>query len=191
MKDDHAAYLTYLTAESYPRAAESNPVDSERKVLIAPAPDVQARKIANASAESEKQIILEPIYPDPYVLSYTCLLIPKFGSHYLMGDLADNLQIWMKQICISFGWKLDFLMTKPAYLEWAMQIAPSTSPAYCIQTVRQQVSAHIIEEHPRFSRENVSNDFWAPGHIIIVGSRPLPEDLIERFIQTTRQQQGY
>ena len=141
------------------------------------------------SVTSDEQIYFEPLFADPYELSYTCLMIPRFSSHYLMGDLSDNLRSWMLNICISFGWKLDFLIVKSDYLEWAIHIPPTTSPAYCIQMVRQHLSSNIFSEHPRFKKENVSGDFWATGHIILVGSRPLPDDIIQRFIQTTRRQQ--
>ncbi len=164
-------------------------VDVDEERLIDSGNRQESPAPTSTSLKSEEQIYFEPLYADPYELSYTCLMIPRFSSHSLMGDISDNLRAWMLNVCISFGWKLDFLIIQPGYLEWAMHVPPTTSPAYCIQMVRQHLSSNIFSEHPRFKKENMSGDFWATGHIILVGSRPLPDDIIQRFIQTTRRQQ--
>ena len=75
------------------------------------------------------EVTFEPVSTDPYELSYACLIIPRFSTHYLAGDLEDDLYTWMKQICISFGWRLDFLNVRPDYLQWIICVPPSTSPA--------------------------------------------------------------
>jgi REP element-mobilizing transposase RayT len=165
-------------------------VDVDQKLLDTSKKNDVLDDVASATGNSEEQIVFEPLLSDLYELSYTCLLIPRFSSHFLMGDIAENLRSWMEKICISFGWKLDFLIIKADYLEWAMHVPPTTSPGYCIHLFRQHLSTDIFSEHPRFKRENISNDFWAPGHIVLVGSRPLPEEIIQRFIQTTRRQQA-
>lgn len=150
-------------------------------------PDREER--SDLSTENE-HIVFEPLDQNPYDLSYTCLLIPRFSSHFLIGDLADRLPGWMQQICISFGWRLEFINVKPDYLQWIMGVPPATSTAYFMKAIRQQTSLFIFEEFPRIKRENVSNDFWAPGYLIYFGAQPHPVDVIRRFIQQTRQQQG-
>jgi REP element-mobilizing transposase RayT len=150
-------------------------------------PDKEVRP--DLSAEGE-HIVFEPLDQNPYDLSYTCLLIPRFSSHFLMGDLAARLTEWMQQICISFGWRLEFINVKPDYLQWIMGVPPATSTAYFMKAIRHQTSLLIFEEFPRIRRENVSNDFWAPGYLIYFGTQPHPADVIRRFIHQTRQQQG-
>jgi len=66
--------------------------------------------------DANEEIILEPLEQNPYDVSYTCLLLPRLGSHLLLDDIAIHLQMWMKQICVSFGWRLEFLSVKPDYL---------------------------------------------------------------------------
>jgi len=163
-----------------------SPADTERDNVNIFVTHEEIQGQPSVASEKDEKILFEPLFSDPYELSYTCLLIPRFASHYLMGDIADNLRPWMQRVCISFGWTLDFLIIKPDFLEWAMQVPPTTSPAYCIQVFRRHLSVHIFEEHPRFKKENLSKDFWAPGHIILVGSRPLPDEIIQRFVQAAR-----
>lgn len=142
------------------------------------------------SSEDDERVVFEPLDTDPYHLSYTCLLIPRFSSHFLMGDLAQRLPDWMQQICISFGWRLEFINIKPEYFQWAISVPPSTSTAYFIKAIRQQTTLYVFEEFPRFRRENRSNDFWAPGYLIYFGIQPHPIEVIRTFIRQTRQQQG-
>jgi len=139
---------------------------------------------------NDEEIILEPLEQSPYEVSYTCLLLPRLGSHYLIGEIADRLHTILNNICTSFGWHLEFLSIKPDYLQWAIRVPPSTSTTYVMHIVRKQTSAQIFSEFSRFKRENQSDDFWAPGYLIFWGSQPHPVEVIQRYIRQTRRQQG-
>jgi REP element-mobilizing transposase RayT len=136
------------------------------------------------------EVTFEPISTDPYELSYACLLIPRFSTHHLTGDLENDLYTWMAHIFISFGWKLDFLSVRPDYLQWIIRVPPSASTAIFMNIIRQQTSRDILENFPRFKKEVRSNDFWAPGYLVIVSISPHPPKMIKDFIKYTRQQQG-
>lgn len=153
-------------------------------------PEQEQTDTHSGQEEKNEQIVFEQYIPNLYDLSYTCLLIPRFSSHYLMGDLGDRLPVWMKQICISFGWRLEYLSIRPDYFHWILQVPPATSTAYFMRIIRQQTSLQIFEEFPRIKKENMSNDFWAQGYLIYFGSHPHPTEMIRQFIRQTRQQQG-
>jgi putative transposase len=136
-------------------------------------------------------VVLEPVVArKPYDLSYACLLIPRFSAHYLIGDIAESLREWMRQICISFAWRLDDLRIRPEYMQWVLYVPPATPPSRCIHTVRSQTSRFIFEDFPHIRRENVSNDFWAPGYLVLVGPMLHTSEMINQFISLTRQEQG-
>ena len=137
-----------------------------------------------------EEIILEQLEQNPYDVSYTCLLLPRLASHFLLGEVADRLQILLKQISISFGWHLEFFSIKQEYFQWTVRLPPSISTTYVIQVVRMQTSQEIFSDFPRFKRENQSEDFWAPGYLVFWGSQPHPVEVIQRYIQQTRRQQG-
>ncbi|MFL7868031.1 MAG: transposase, partial [Anaerolineales bacterium] len=107
-------------------------------------------------------------------LNYACLLVPRFTAHYMTGDLADRLSEWMPNICIAFGWRLEFVAVRPEYLQWVVNVTPNTSPGYLMRIMRQQTSEKIFAEFPRMKRENPSGDFWAPGYLIMGGLQPHP-----------------
>ena len=90
--------------------------------------------------KDNEQVVFEPLGRNPYDLSYSCLLIPRFSSQYLMGDLAQRLPEWMQQICISFGWRLELISVKPEYLQWTIEVPPSTSTTYFMKAIRHQTS---------------------------------------------------
>lgn len=140
--------------------------------------------------DSNQDVLLEPVYPESYNLSYTCLLIPRFPSHQLKGDLADLLPQWLQQVCISYGWSLEFITVHPDYFQWAIIVTPSTSPSYFMQHIRYETSKMILSHFGQIKRENLSNDFWAPGYLVVLGTRPHPEDMIRQYLRLTRSQQG-
>jgi REP element-mobilizing transposase RayT len=125
-----------------------------------------------------------------YHLTYACLLVPRFSAHYITGDLADRLGEWLPNICIAFGWRLEYLAVRPEYLQWVVNVQPNTSPGYLMRIMRQQTSEKIFSELIRLKKENPSGDFWAPGYLIMGGTQPHPPQLVRDYIRQTRQRQG-
>ena len=115
------------------------------------------------------------MFPDS-ALSYTGLLIPRFPSHQLIGDLAEYLPQWLQQICVSYGWRLEFTTVLPDYFQWVLIVAPSVPPGYFMQAVRSETSKLILSNFGHIKRENLSDDFWAPGYLVVLGARPHPKD---------------
>ncbi|MCE7860970.1 MAG: hypothetical protein DYG86_14435 [Chloroflexi bacterium CFX2] len=142
------------------------------------------------TTEAARKLTAEPITAGLYHLTYACLLIPRFSSHYLTGDLSDNLSEWLPNICIAFGWRLEYLAVRPEYLQWVVNVQPNTSPGHLMRIMRQQTSEKIFSQFPRVKKENPSGDFWAPGYLIMGGSQPHPPQLVRDYIRTTRQRQG-
>jgi REP-associated tyrosine transposase len=123
-------------------------------------------------------------------ISYSCLLIPRFPDHYLTGDINELLVEWMRQICISFGWRLDAIIVRPGYLQWVKTVPLTVNPAQFMRLTRQHTSQKIFDDFPHYKRKNMSGDFWAPGHYIAPGSQLLSLESISSFTLMTRKQQG-
>ena len=123
-------------------------------------------------------------------LAYSCLMIPRFSDHYLTGDITRDLAAWVKEICISYGWRLDAITIRPGYLQWVMTVPMTSNPAQFMKITRQQTSQKIFEDYPRFKRKNVSLDFWAPGFSVVHGNAPQSVESINSFILQIRKQQG-
>jgi REP element-mobilizing transposase RayT len=155
-----------------------------------PAQDDLGATRPNSSAEPARKIVLEPVSPSVYNLDYACLLVPRFTHHHLVGDLSVFLSDWVQEICIAFGWRLEYISVRPEHLLWIVNVPPATSPGYLMRIQRQHTSEKIFTEFPRFKKENPSGDFWAPGYLIMGGSQPPPVQLIKDFIAQTRQRQG-
>ncbi|HSJ88595.1 MAG TPA: IS200/IS605 family transposase [Anaerolineales bacterium] len=137
------------------------------------------------------RLMLEPIAPGLYNLTYACLLVPRFSSHYLTGDISDRISEWLPQICIAFAWRLEYLAVRPEYVQWVVNVPPATSPGYLMRIMRQQTSEKIFTEFSRMKKENPSGDFWAPGYLIMGGTQPHPPQLVKDYIKQTRTRQGY
>ena len=140
--------------------------------------------------EVGERIVVEPVSAGVYNLTYACLLVPRFSSHYLTGDIADHLSEWLPNICVAFGWRLEYLAVRPEYLQWVVNVPPATSPGYLMRIMRQQTSEKIFAEFTRLKKENPSGDFWAPGYLIMGGTKPHPAQLVKDYIKQIRQRQG-
>lgn len=145
----------------------------------------------NSINEAVGRVNLQPISPGMYDLTYACLLVPRFSSHHLTGDLAVRISEWIPNICIAFGWRLEYISVRPDYLQWVVNVPPSTSPGYLMRKMRKQTSEKIFEEFSRLKKENPSGVFWAPGYLIMGGSQPHPSKLVKDYIRSTRERQGH
>lgn len=142
------------------------------------------------SVRLEESVEVEAFSQTPNGLAYSCLMIPRFSDHYLAGDIVQDLETWMKEISISYGWRLEKLTIRPGYLQWVVTVPFTTNPAQLMKVTRQQTSQKIFEYYPRFSRKNVALDFWAPGFSVMSGSSPQSAEDIDNFIMQVRRQQG-
>lgn len=142
------------------------------------------------TTEAARKLTVEPATAGMYHINYACLLIPRFSNHYITGDLAERLGEWLPNICIAFGWRLEYLAVRPEYLQWVANVQPNTAPGYLMRIMRQQTSTKIFSEIIRLKREIPSGDFWAPGYLIMSGTQPHPPQLVRDYIRQTRQRQG-
>lgn len=172
--------------------APSRPKPKTRPETPLPRPRADGGGVTreSPSTEAAKKLTPEPISAGLYHLTYACLMIPRFASHYLTGDLADQLGEWLPNVCIAYGWRLEFLAVRPDYLQWVVNVKPNTSPGYLMRIMRQQTSEKIFANFPRLKRENPSGDFWASGYLIMGGSQPHPQQLVRDYIRQTRKNQG-
>ena len=185
------------TQQSHPKIIEeldaTMPSKSQRRpstpVRITNPGEVEETR-PRSITEVAGRMIVEPASAGMSQLNYACLLVPRFSSHYLTGDLADHLSDWMPTICVAFGWRLEYLAVRPEYLQWVVNVTPNTSPGYLMRVMRQQTSEKIFSEIPRLKRENPSGDFWAPGYLIMGGLQPHPSQLIKEYLKQTRDRQG-
>jgi REP element-mobilizing transposase RayT len=118
------------------------------------------------------------------------VLVPRLPKHHLTGDLAVLMPQWVAQVCVAYGWRLEALRVRPDYIEWVVNIPPTTSASQHLRLMRRQTSQYIFAEFPTLARENPSGDFWASGYLVTSSSQ-LPEDgAIQNFINQVRRQQG-
>ena len=172
-----------VTAPSHSKPRPETPISR-------PLPGGNDTTRESPTTEAARKLMPEPVSAGLYHLTYACLLVPRFSSHYLTGDLSDHLGDWLPNICVAFGWRLEFLAVRPEYLQWVVNVQPNTSPGHLMRIMRQQTSEKIFSEFPRLKRENPSGDFWAPGYLIMGGSQPHPPQLVRDYIRQTRQRQG-
>lgn len=131
------------------------------------------------------------VSPSMYSLYYSCVIIPRLPGHKLKGELADRVVGFIEHIFLAFGWRLESLEISPDYVQWIANIPPSVSPGYMLHVMREHLSRFIFAEFPRMGRENPSGDFWAPGFLLVSGIKTLPGQLIDDFIERTRQNQNF
>ena len=142
-----------------------------------------------AAHVEDMEDLLEPASPTLASLPLTCLLTPRLPGHYLRADIARELGQAMPQLCAAFAWRLEGLVIRPDHMEWRLLLSPGISPARMLRILRQRTSQRLFTHFPHLRRENPSGDFWAPGYLVVGGTRSLAEDTRREFIARTRRRQ--
>lgn len=74
---------------------------------------------------------LESPIPALQNLTYVCVLIPRLPNHLLVGDLAKDLDKWMKDLSLAFGWRLEHWRCAQNICNGLWPCSPSWPPNPC------------------------------------------------------------
>jgi REP element-mobilizing transposase RayT/CheY-like chemotaxis protein len=136
-------------------------------------------------------IHFETVSDGLYNLTYSCLLVPRFGSHHLTTDRVKLVTDCMKEIYTSYGWRLEQLDVKSDYLQWVASIPPTIALIDHISIIRKETSKRLFEDFPPYKQENLSNDYWAPGYLIMGGKNSITDALVRDYTRQTREKYGF
>ncbi len=109
----------------------------------------------------------------------------------LRGDVVPFLRELMYQISVSFGWRLDYVMIRPEFMQYVITAPASTPPVRSVRVIREMTSKRIFTDYPHYRDENLGADFWAAPYLVVFGTTPHSPETIIDFIRVTRQGQGF
>ena len=147
-------------------------------------------KPSKEPATPANNVHFEPFEQRAYDMSYACLLIPRNPEHLLTGKVAEFIESAIRETCATFGWSLVLVQVRPPYCQWVVSATVGTPPSKCIHTIREQTSRGILDKFKQLRDKTPYQDFWAPGYLVLVSREAHPQNIIEEFINLTRQQQG-
>ncbi|NPV57826.1 MAG: hypothetical protein HPY76_14315 [Anaerolineae bacterium] len=196
--DDAMPQLTPVdeAADTLPMATELPTEETIRTPLEHPAVDELIDTIAVVAAApeaAEQEFELTQVYESEFVfnrLAYTCVLIPRLPKQALTGEVAESIREWVPALCIAFGWKLASMTLQPEYLMWSVRVEANESPSHLVRLLRRQTSQRLFTSFNHLKDQNPSDDFWAPGYLVIAGMEPPAPQWLQRYITQTRHRQG-
>jgi REP element-mobilizing transposase RayT len=133
---------------------------------------------------------LEPVSDEWFNLTYSCLLISRFGSHQLTKDREKLISDCMKEIYTSYGWRIEYLEVKSDYLRWVASVPPTIALKDHMEIIRKETSRRLFDDFPPYKQENLSNDYWAPGYVILGGRDSLTDHVISEYKKQIRIKYG-
>ena len=168
----------------------TGPVSSNQTVSNDPLADTSPVGLSSTPGQSLEVPVMEdwdlkPASAGVCSLNYGLLLLPRLPEHHLVGDLADRLPLWVSQLSVAFAWRLEHISVRPEYLLWNASASPDIAPGRIVRDIRRHTSSRIFDQFPLLGRENPSGDFWAPGFLLLSGSKPPPVELVRDFIRQT------
>jgi CheY-like chemotaxis protein len=158
-----------------------------------PKPSSHLPFLEQGTSRPEKAIDLEPInlvQQEPkYYLPFTAILLPRFPHHRLTGSLADQLENWLRDLCIAWGWRVDHIDLRSEFLRFTISLSPDVAPAQAVQNLAKNLSNKILSAFPNLMDDLPSAQFWTKSYLLTAGS-DVGKDRLTTFIETTRREQG-
>jgi CheY-like chemotaxis protein len=158
-----------------------------------PKPSSHLPFLEQETAQPEKTIELEPVnlvQQEPkYNLPFTAILLPRFPNHRLTGSLANQLENWLKDLCIAWGWRLDRIELRSEFLRFTVSLSPDIAPAQAVQNLANNLSSRILNAFPALTKDLPSGQFWTKSYLLTAGS-DVGKDRLAAFVETTRKEQG-
>lgn len=142
------------------------------------------------SLDDSGYLLLEPASPAYYNLNYACLLLTRRRDHKLTGNLKPLLERWMRDIAVAYGWRIKKLNIDQETLQWVVSVPPTTSANEMLRIFRTETTRRIFESFPHY-RNQLADDFWAPGYLLTGNERLFTSDYIQRYVQRMRSNQEY
>ena len=139
--------------------------------------------------DSSEDVLLEVVNQDRYSLSYTIFIIPQLSSFEVTGELIEALPKWLDEIFTKNGWKLEFVMVNPQYLQWALTVSTTVVASQVVIQVRNELSKLILATIDEPIDLKDSTDIWAHGYLLLHGIHQDPSGIIEQYIRLIREQQ--
>ncbi|NIM96258.1 MAG: hypothetical protein GTO18_21380 [Anaerolineales bacterium] len=125
-----------------------------------------------------------------YHLPFTAVLLTRFPTHKLEGELRNQVRDWLHSLCIAWGWRTESIDVDTNLLLFTVSLSPEIAPAQALHQLAHDLSTRIMEASPDFATELPSGHFWAKRYLLRSGSEIEPER-VETFVEATRRAQGF
>jgi REP element-mobilizing transposase RayT len=137
----------------------------------------------------EPELANVALHEPKYFLPFTTILLPRFPNHKLVGSLANQLETWLNDLCVAWGWRMGKIDIRPEFLRFTLYLSPDAAPAQSVQSLAQNLSTRILQAFSGLSDDLPSGQFWTKSYLLTAGS-DVGKDRLATFIETTRKEQG-
>ena len=147
-------------------------------------------KLDELPATEEVPAVITGQDDHPESLHYSCVLIPRDPQCYLTRAIAERLGLILPWIHANHNWRLTGISIRPQHLQWSVALPTATSPVSAIREIRRLSSDQLFATFSELQNREEDQEFWAPGYLVISGTRSAPYTMIKSFMDWTRQSQS-
>ncbi len=127
------------------------------------------------------------VRPNTPYAAYTCLWLPYDPSLELIGELAEALIAWIRELAASQAWDVNSVDVPSDTVQLTIHVPIKTLPDQAIQWLMDETTARCAEVFPDVTDGSVP--LWANGYYVVTPPRDLADREIARFITYQRQAQ--
>jgi hypothetical protein len=183
-EEEPAEIPVQVTPPPLPETQPAVEVPSDEIIVVTALnfPEKDSRAAESLSAIESPETPTSEI--DSLRFEYTCILAPGHPGQYLTRDLSRAIGVILPQLHLANGWDMTRVSVRPQYLAWGFSLPTAVSPVDAVLEIRRGITAYFKDALPDLMES--SEEFFAPGYLVLSGSQPPPPSLVEEFIQRYR-----
>jgi putative transposase len=118
-----------------------------------------------------------------YDLKYHFVWTPKYRKQILKGDVAEFVEVTLRQIATEYEWEIDEMAVQADHVHVFMQVAPRYAPAQVVQIMKSITAREVFEQFPQLRKRLWAGEFWGAGYFVRSVGDAVTAEIIRNYIR--------
>ncbi len=125
-----------------------------------------------------------------YELKYHIVWVPKYRVHILGGEVNGYLKGLFQKIADDYEFNIDTMEIMEDHVHLFVEASPAYSPSRVVQIFKSISARELYKKFPKIRKEMWSGKIWNDGYFVRSVGDKVTSDIIRRYIQYQRQEDG-
>ena len=125
-----------------------------------------------------------------YDLKYHFVWIPKYRKRILTPEIAEYAKQVFQKVAEEYDLIIDTMEIVEDHVHIFLEAPPRLSPSRIVQILKSISARELFREFPRLGRELWGGHVWSDGYFVRAVGDEVTSDVIRRYIEYHKHQQG-
>jgi len=125
-----------------------------------------------------------------YDLKYHFVWIPKYRKRILTPEIADYAKQVFRETAEEYDMVIDTVEVVEDHVHIFLEAPPRLSPSRIVQILKSISARELFRQFPRLRKQLWGGKLWSRGYFVRAVGDEVTGDVIRRYIESHKHQQG-